>query len=96
MIKYRWLYSVDGNIAKHCLYLKKEVVTTFEQVFGIIVEAHICISYARNLKTNLSCITDTLGCYGVPVKAVEYFIQMCPLVIALCSFVSFLSYIIMC
>jgi len=86
MIKYRRLYSVDGNIAKRCLYRKNKVVTTFEQVFDVILEAHTRISHARNPKTNLSCITDTLGYYGVPVKAVEYFIQTCPLVRASCYF----------
>jgi hypothetical protein len=86
MIKYRRLYSVDGNIAKRCLYRKNKVVTTFEQVFDVILEAHTRISHASNPKTNLSCITNTLGYYGVPVKAVEYFIQTCPLVTALCSF----------
>ena len=86
MIKYRRLYSVDGNIAKRCLYRKNKVVTTFEQVFDVILEAHTRISHARNPKTNLSCITDTLGYYGVPVKAVECFIQTCPLVRASCYF----------
>jgi hypothetical protein len=86
MIKYRRLYSVDGNIAKRCLYRKNKVVTTFEQVSDVILEAHTRISHARNPKTNLSCITDTLGYYGVPVKAVEYFIQTCPLVRASCYF----------
>jgi hypothetical protein len=61
-------------------YRKNKVVTTFEKVFNVILEAHSRISHAQNPKSNLTCITETLGCYGVPVEAVKHFINTCPLV----------------
>ena len=66
IVKYRRLYSIVGNVEDRCLYRKNKVVTTFEKVFDVILEAHSTISHARNPKSNLSCITDTLGYYGVP------------------------------
>jgi len=80
IVKYRRLYSIVGNVEDRCLYRKNKVVTTFEKVFDVILEAHSRISHARNPKSNLSCITDTLGYYGVPIEAVKHFINTCPLV----------------
>jgi len=48
-------------------------------VFDVILEAHSRISHARNPKSNLTCITDTLGYYGVPIEGVKHFINTCPL-----------------
>jgi len=61
IVKYRRLYSIVGNVADRCLYRKNKVVTTFEKVFDVILEAHSRISHAQNPKSNLTCITDTLG-----------------------------------
>ena len=49
-------------------------------MFDVILEAHSTISHARNPKSNLSCITDILGYYGVPIEEVNHCINTCPLV----------------
>jgi hypothetical protein len=80
ILKYRRLYSIVGNVERRCLYRQNKVVATFEEVFDIILEAHSRISHARSAKANLLCITDTLGYYGIPIKAVQFFVSTCPLV----------------
>jgi hypothetical protein len=40
IIKYRRLYSIVGNVERRCLYRQNKVVTTFENVFDVILEAH--------------------------------------------------------
>jgi hypothetical protein len=80
ILKYRLLYSIVGNVERRCLYRQNKVVATFEEVFDIILEAHSRISHARSAKANLLCITDTLGYYGIPIKAVQFFVSTCPLV----------------
>jgi hypothetical protein len=88
-VKYRRIYTIVGNIDSWCLHRNNKVATTFDQVFDVIWEAHSRISHAHNPKSNLTCITDTLGYYGVPVEAVKHFINTCPLV---CS-MSYLLYV---
>jgi hypothetical protein len=39
------------------------------------------ISHARSTKSNLLCITNTLGYYGIPFQAVKMFFSTCPLCI---------------
>jgi hypothetical protein len=80
IVKYQRLYSIVGNVEDQCLNRKIKVVTTFEKVFDVILEAHSRISHACNPKSNLTCITDTLGYFGVPIEAVKHFINTCPLV----------------
>jgi len=80
IIKYRRLYSIVGNVERRCLYRQKKVVTTFKNLFDVILEAHNQISHARSTKSNLLCIKNTLGYYGVPFNAVKMFVQTCPLV----------------
>jgi hypothetical protein len=64
IIKYRRLYSIVGNVERRCLYRQNKVVTTFENLFDVILEAHNQISNARSTKSNLLCIKNTLGYYG--------------------------------
>jgi hypothetical protein len=71
ILKYHKLYSMTGNVQHRCLYRQNKVVTSYEQVFDVILEAHTKISHARSAKSNLHCITNNLGYYGVPIKAME-------------------------
>ncbi len=80
IIKYRRLYSIVGNVERRCLYRQNKVVTTFENLFDVILETHNQISHARSTKSNLLCIKNTLGYYGVPFNAVKTYVQTCPLV----------------
>jgi hypothetical protein len=80
IIKYRRLYSIVGNVEKRCLYRQNKVVTTFENLFDVILEAHNQISHARSTKSHLLCIKNTLECYGVTFNTVKMFVQTCPLV----------------
>jgi len=41
IIKYRRLYTIVGNVERRCLYWQKKVVTTFENLFDVILEAII-------------------------------------------------------
>ena len=61
IIKYRRLYTIVGNVERRCLYRQNKVVTTFENLFDVILEAHNRISHARSTKSNLLCIKNTLG-----------------------------------
>lgn len=83
--KYRQQYTVDGNIQGQCLYHNNLVVTTFEQVFDVMLEAHSKISHVRDPKTKKKYINDYLGYYGVPREAAKCFVETCPLV-TLCSY----------
>jgi len=80
IIKYRRLYIIVGNVERRCLYQQNKVVTTFENLCDVILEAHNRISHAQSTKSNLLCIKNTLGYYGVPFNAVKTFVQTCPLV----------------
>jgi hypothetical protein len=62
-----------------CLYWQNKVVTTYEQTFDVILEAHSSILHARSTKSNLLCITNTLGYYGIPFLAVKMFVSTFPL-----------------
>jgi hypothetical protein len=76
--KYRRQYKLIGNIERRCLYRDDKVVTTFEQVFDVLLEAHGSIGHRRDLKSNLDTCKDTLGYYGVPLAAVKFFVNTCP------------------
>ena len=80
---YRRRYKLGSNVANRCLYRGDKVVTTLEQVYDVILEAHTKINHARSVNTNKKCINDQLGYYGVPKDAVECFIKTCPQVIIL-------------
>ncbi len=55
-------------------------MTTYEQVFDVILEAHNKLSLAMDVRKNKKCINDDLGYYGVPEQAVQCFIDTCPTV----------------
>jgi hypothetical protein len=77
--KYHRLYSVVGNVERRCLYWQNKVVATYEHTFDVILEAHSMILHARSTKSNLLCITNKLGYYGIPFQAVKMFVSACPL-----------------
>ena len=77
---YRRKYQVQGNIQRRVLYRGDLAVTTYEQVFDVILEAHNKISHARDVRKNKKCINEDLGYYGVPEQAVQCFIDTCPTV----------------
>jgi hypothetical protein len=37
ILKYWWLYNIVGNVEQRCLYRQNKVVTTFEEVFDVIL-----------------------------------------------------------
>ena len=73
-------YQVQGNIQRRVLYRGDLAVTTYEQVFDVILEAHNKLSHASDVRKNKKCINEDLGYYGVPEQAVQCFIDTCPTV----------------
>ncbi len=63
-----------------CLYRKEKVVTTFEQVFDVILETHSSIGHSRDSRKHKDCLKDTLNYFGIPGPAVQMFINTCPTV----------------
>ncbi len=65
--KMRQTYQLVGNIKNRCLYLKGKVVTTFEQVFNAILEAHYSIGHSRIPRKHKDFLRDNLNYFGIPV-----------------------------
>ena len=80
---YRRKYQLVGNVAGRSLYRDGLVVTTYEQVFDVIHEAHVKLRHARDTRKNKKAINDDLGYYGVPEQAVQCFLDTCPTVSSL-------------
>jgi hypothetical protein len=75
---YQRKYKFQGNVAEHCLYRCGAVLTTYEQVLEVILEVHVKLKHARDIRKNKKCINQDLGFYGVPEQAVQCFIDTCP------------------
>jgi hypothetical protein len=52
MYKYRKIYQLGSNVDGHCLYRNGKVVTTFEKIFDVILEAHKKIGHAADAEKN--------------------------------------------
>jgi hypothetical protein len=74
---YRRKYQLQGNVAGRCLYLCGAVVTTYEEVFEVIQEAHVKLKHARDTRKNKKCINQDLVFNGVPEQAVACYIDTC-------------------
>jgi hypothetical protein len=55
-------------------------VTTYEEVFEVIQEAHVKLKHARDTRKNKKCINQDLVFNGVPEQAVACYIDTCPTV----------------
>ncbi len=51
---------MHGNIEGRLLYRNNRVITTFEQVFHVMLEAHGKILHARDAKSNKKVINDVV------------------------------------
>ncbi len=78
--KLRQTYELVGNVENRCLYRKGKVVTTFERVFDVILEAHSSIGHSRDPRKHKDYLKDTLNYFGIPGPAVQMFINTCPTV----------------
>ncbi len=65
--KMRQAYQLVGNIENRCLYRKGKVVTTFEQVFNAILEAHSSIGHSRIPRKHKDFLRENLNYFGIPV-----------------------------
>jgi hypothetical protein len=45
---YQRTYKLQGNVTQQCLYREGAVVTTYEQVFEVILEAQWKLKHARD------------------------------------------------
>jgi len=75
--KARAIYELRGNVEHHCVFRDGKVVTTFERIFDVILQAHQKLGRARDMKKNKDTINEDTNYYGVPRVAVKCFVDMC-------------------
>ncbi len=78
--KLRQTYQLVSNVENRWLHRKGKVVTTFERVFDVILEAHSSIGHSRDFRKHKDYLKDTLNYFGIPGPAVQMFINTCPTV----------------
>jgi hypothetical protein len=78
--KARAIYELRGNVEHHCVFRDGKVVTTFERIFDVILQAHQKLGHARDVKKNKDTINEDMNYYGVPRVAVKCFVDTCSMV----------------
>lgn len=77
--KYRKLYTLESAaVSDRCIRRDGLLVTTYEKVFDVILEAHKKVGHRRDPRMHKTVINNDLGYYVVPATAVSFFIDCCP------------------
>ncbi len=53
------------------------MVTTFERVFDVILEAYSSIGHSRDFRKHKDYLKDALSYFGIPGPAVQMLINTC-------------------
>jgi len=75
-LKYDKVYELKSNIGKQCLYRKNLMVTTYKEVFDIMLNKHTSLGHARDIKKNKAKLDQEY--YLIPESCVKLFLQICP------------------
>jgi hypothetical protein len=75
-LKYDKVYELKSNIGKWCLYRKNLMVTTYKEVFDVMLSKHASLGHARDIKKNKAKLDQEY--YLIPESCVKLFLQICP------------------
>ncbi len=75
-IKFSKIYDLKSNIGGRCLYRNNKLVTTYEDVFDVMKQAHVSLSHPRDIKKN-KCKLDEVY-YSIPESCIKEFLRLCP------------------